>query len=83
MTPLCFADKAMKTHWPSFVRQRDTSPALTGSNTIEGVSHKRDEQDRAAHLACAIDRAGNVTYYADQSNLVLHGLPLSHNSTEH
>ena len=52
-------------------RQRDTSPAPTGPNTIEGVSHKRDEKDRAAHLARAlaysIDRAGNVTYYADQT----------------
>lgn len=52
-------------------RQRDTSPAPTGPNSIEGVSHKRDEKDRAAHLARAlaysIDRAGNVTYYADQT----------------
>lgn len=52
-------------------RQRDASPAPTGPNSIEGVSHKRDEKDRAAHLARAlaysIDRAGNVTYYADQT----------------
>lgn len=53
-------------------RQRDTSPAPTGPNTIEGASHRdEDEEDKAAHLARAlsysIDRAGNVTYYADQA----------------
>ncbi|PXX73675.1 LPD7 domain-containing protein [Rivihabitans pingtungensis] len=54
-------------------RQRDTSPAPTGPNAIESAGHKRDrdEKDTAAHLARSlaydIDRAGNVTYYADQT----------------
>lgn len=53
-------------------RQRDTNPiSPTGPNTIEGSSRKRDdEKAKAAHLArtlaYSIDRAGNVTYYADQ-----------------
>jgi hypothetical protein len=57
-------------------RQRDTSPAPTGTNTIESAGRRlNDEKDTAinkaedlAHsMAYSIDRAGNVTYYADQA----------------
>lgn len=54
-------------------RQRDASPtpaAATEANTIEGRSRKRedDQATQLAHnLAYSIDRAGNVTYYADQA----------------
>ncbi len=51
-------------------RQRDTSPAPSGPNTIESIGHERDEKEKTAHLsrslAYSIDRAGNVTYYSDQ-----------------
>lgn len=53
-------------------RQRDSSPAPAAqANTIEGSSRRKRESDEAAqlarNLAYSIDRAGNVTYYADQA----------------
>lgn len=55
-------------------RQRDASPApapATEANTIEGSTSRKRESDQAAqlarNLAYSIDRAGNVTYYADQA----------------
>jgi len=56
-------------------RQRDASPthaAAAEINTIEGsTSRRKRESDQAAqlarNLAYSIDRAGNVTYYADQA----------------
>lgn len=52
-------------------RQRDTSPAPHGPNTIEGSGKERDDDKKrrapvAPALSYTVDRAGNVTYYADQ-----------------
>lgn len=50
-------------------RQRDASPAPSAeTNTIEGSTRRKRESDQAAqlrNLAYSVDRAGNVTYYAD------------------
>jgi hypothetical protein len=53
-------------------RQRDSSQQPAAEvNTIEGSSRKRNKEDSAAQLAqnltYSVDRAGNVTYYADQA----------------
>ena len=55
-------------------RQRDanTTPApVAEANTIEGSTSRKRESDQVAQLArnlvYSIDRAGNVTYYADQA----------------
>lgn len=51
-------------------RQQDVNPLPTGPNTIEGLTKKRDDEraaQLARNLAYSIDRAGNVTYYADQT----------------
>jgi hypothetical protein len=52
-------------------RQRERKPEPTGPNVIErGDRDQEEETERALimrKLAYSIDRAGNVTYYADQS----------------
>ena len=53
-------------------RQRDTQPAPHGPNRIEGIDQEREgDKKRRAPVAPAlsytVDRAGNVTYYADQA----------------
>jgi len=54
-------------------RQRDTQPAPHGPNRIEGIDQERDDKKRRAPVAPAlsytVDRAGNVTYYADKERL--------------
>lgn len=66
------ANKGDETALAELRRQRDASPAPTAeANTIEGSSKRKRESDQAAqlarNLAYSVDRAGNVTYYADQA----------------
>jgi hypothetical protein len=52
-------------------RQRERKPEPTGPNVIERSGRDQEEETERAlimrKLAYTIDRAGNVTYYADQS----------------
>lgn len=66
------ANKGDETALAELRRQRDASPAPTAeANTIEGSSKRKRDSDQAAqlarNLAYSVDRAGNVTYYADQA----------------
>lgn len=66
------ANKGDETALAELRRQRDASPAPTAeANTIEGSSKRKRDSDQAAqlarNLAYSVNRAGNVTYYADQA----------------
>jgi hypothetical protein len=66
------ANKGDETALAELRRQRDASPTPTAeANTIEGSSKRKRDSDQAAqlarNLAYSVDRAGNVTYYADQA----------------
>ena len=66
------ANKGDETALAELRRQRDARPAPTAeANTIEGSSKRKRDSDQAAqlarNLAYSVDRAGNVTYYADQA----------------
>lgn len=66
------ANKGDETALAELRRQRDAGPAPTAeANTIEGSSKRKRDSDQAAqlarNLAYSVDRAGNVTYYADQA----------------
>lgn len=66
------ANKGDETALAELRRQRDASPAPNAeANTIEGSSKRKRDSDQAAqlarNLAYSVDRAGNVTYYADQA----------------
>ena len=66
------ANKGDETALAELRRQRDASPAPTAeANAIEGSSKRKRDSDQGAqlarNLAYSVDRAGNVTYYADQA----------------
>lgn len=66
------ANKGDETALAELRRQRDASlPPTAEANTIEGSSKRKRDSDQAAqlarNLAYSVDRAGNVTYYADQA----------------